>query len=257
MSALDQLKPLDRAFVQAYTDPDSPTYSNGTQSLLAVKPNINYESARTMAVRKFANANVKTSIQEIFDKLNITKEVRADRLKSIIADGKTSKVTMYDGEGNIRQVIEQPIKAADVCKAVDLMNKMDGTYDEAALPAKLAEREYMAMFKAMRREVQALRDVTTPQTAAIEATAHPDTIGTVDSGIQAADAATGQGEGIAGNQGQGTGAGAEGLAGVSPIQLSPTPETRSIKSLGGVSEATGSTVGIPELVDDTGYGGGI
>ena len=220
MSAIDKLKPIDRAFVKAYTDPNSPTYSNGTQSLLVARPNIDPDYARSAVVRLKAKDSVRSSIQEIMDKLDFTDEVRAKRLRELINDDRRQCVKVFDGEGNLKQVIESPVKAADVGKLIDIANKMDGTYDRASLPTKLAEREYSELLKGMRKQ---LSERKSPQTSATEPTAIDVQPVIATDVIQPSDASTAQEQGIQPIPAEGTIEGGRGLTGVPSSSKSGEP----------------------------------
>jgi phage terminase small subunit len=248
-SALDTLTIPEKVFVTAYTTP-GPTLGNGTQSVLVAKPHLGYDTARVKASEIIARSNVRTAINEIMDKLGLTEEVRADRIKSLIAHGKTSKVVMSDGEGNVRQVIEQPIKAADVFKGIDLLNKMDGTYDRAALPTKLAEREYDALrrqaTRALRNEISRERAIQ----AEVITTPTPESLVAADIGPTANDTSVDVDSSPTTTQPQGDACivdqgaverleGVEGLAGVSDVKLSASSDDRNKESLGGDEEYLG------------------
>jgi phage terminase small subunit len=228
LGTLDTLKPDDRAIVEAYVRPDSATVGNGTQSILSIKPSLSPEYARVAASRLLRKDNIRTSIQELMQKIGLTEQVRAERLKDLIIDSRRQNVKVYDGKGNLKQVIESPVKPADVAKLIDIANKMDGTYARAELPSKLAEREYSALRTEMLREMRRAISNKPPKQAHIESVGTIQALGIPGDGIEPTDASTGQGEGIEGIPGDIPGSGVEGLAGVPRVEEDGKPDNPDI-----------------------------
>ena len=67
--AIDSLNPRRRAFVENYTNPSSPTFSNATQSLSAVAPDLTYSSTRELASRELTKVDTQLAIRERLDEL--------------------------------------------------------------------------------------------------------------------------------------------------------------------------------------------
>lgn len=122
-----RLTPQQGAFVSLYANPESPTYGNGTQSVIAVpgRRGKSYAAARAQAVDYLSNPNIQSEIEALATQSGLTSLFRLKRLKDI-ADGQYVREVWKDEEGRVH---ETP-KASEVIKALDVVNKMTGLYEK-------------------------------------------------------------------------------------------------------------------------------
>ena len=90
-----KLNPRQKRFVKAYTDPKSPTFSNGSKSAVAV----GYAETRgkETASRLVTSGNVSNEIQRVLDAAGATEEKACARLNEGL-DAKTTRVGFVLGE---------------------------------------------------------------------------------------------------------------------------------------------------------------
>ena len=95
--------------------------NNGAKAYLSVYPNSSEESARANASRLLTNDNVLTKLRELQDEHFKKKMLSAIHKRKILDD------IIMDSESSNN----------DKIKAIDLSNKMDGTYNELNKPIEI------------------------------------------------------------------------------------------------------------------------
>lgn len=79
------LPPRRAAFVAAYTDPESPTFGNGTQSAIAAGYAAT-PAARVESTRLLANDSVSNAVQSALEAAGLTREHLSARLRRFLDD---------------------------------------------------------------------------------------------------------------------------------------------------------------------------
>ena len=151
-------------FIANYTDKDNPiTYSNGTQSVMKAYGYDNTNMSAVHANTLLSNSKVKSEVERILDELDMGTKVRLESIKEIIRGSDTQETvtvtTKLDKEGNktgdtYRAVTTKAPTASDKLKAIDLLGKIDGTYDKNKAKADVVSNELKAIFRQQRRELQ-------------------------------------------------------------------------------------------------------
>jgi len=143
-SAMDSLTLKQRTLVEAYTDPHSPTYGNKTQSYLRASPNVTYKTAGAEGVTTLAKPRVQLAVKEELEAIGIGRKVRNEVLRSIVSGShrQTVEQTYQDGDKIRKQTTISTPRAHDQVSAIRELNKIDGTYAEAAVAGDIARDEY-------------------------------------------------------------------------------------------------------------------
>jgi hypothetical protein len=106
----ETLSPRRRAFVDAYTNPDSPTFGNGTQSVIAAGYSDHPVGARVQAHHLLTSPNgVASPVRAAFEAQGVNDHWRANLLKRYAEDGDASW------------------KRAPAVRAIELTARIDGT----------------------------------------------------------------------------------------------------------------------------------
>ena len=155
-----------RDFINNYTDINTNTYGNGTQS---VKQAYNYSddnSAAVTANRLLSNTKVKSEVERIIHELDLGPKVRLMAVKKIIEGSDKQKTTTIttklDSKGKktgetYKAVTTKAPTASDKIKAIDLLGKIDGTYDKNKAKADFVSTELKAIFRVQRAELTGKR----------------------------------------------------------------------------------------------------
>lgn len=159
-SALEQLTPADQAFVAAYTDIDNPTtFSNGTRSYMASRPNAGYGTARTTAAKVLAKPEMKTAVQEILDEHGASYKVR---LRALI-DGALGRTTdeivtvRKDKDGNVIEetTVTKPVPHSSRTKYHQMLLELSGDADRAKAESKIRTDAMIAASKRIMKRIKA------------------------------------------------------------------------------------------------------
>ena len=139
-----ELTTRQEAFVAAYIDTESSTFGNGTQAYLKAHPGAKSTTANTESSRALANPKIQSAIDQALAKAGITIADRASALAEAIKGQATKEAKTYhvvEGERVLTSVVEAPAYTGrDKLQAIDLVNRMDGTY-ERVLTEGTARRE--------------------------------------------------------------------------------------------------------------------
>ena len=142
-----------KAFVEAYINPESPTYSNGTQSALQAYNTVDSNSAGVMAHETLRSNNVLTYIEQLNAANQWGIEERSIQLSAMGKGEYVSRTTSTnrDAAGKVTgkvEVVKEPT-AKDILHAIDLSNKVEGIYNRASIQEHVAKREYDIKVQAM------------------------------------------------------------------------------------------------------------
>ncbi len=154
--AKNKLTLKQQAFIDNYINPDSPTYSNGKQSVIQAYGYDNPNSASVTASNLLTNTKVLSEMDRLLDELNMGAKVRLQSINSIMTGKHTQKTTTTttDAEGKkYRAVTVKAPTASDVLKSIDLLARIDGTYDKNKVKADLVSTELKGLIKKHREEL--------------------------------------------------------------------------------------------------------
>lgn len=119
----------ERTFVTAIASPGSPTYGNGTQSVLKAGYDVSLPQASKYAWELRRKPEIALAIDQLFNKHNLGIEVRTRKLTAILSSD-ISVTTQKDKNGKVVAVTEAPNTKYQL-QALHMVNKMDGTYARA------------------------------------------------------------------------------------------------------------------------------
>lgn len=139
-----QLSPKQAIFARVFSDPESPNFLNLTRSMKEVNPRLSDDTAHTMAREYLGKPLVANSIVERLNKANLGIEVRAEKLKDIISHRGIGKVVSHTRQLDDETVTETQHNPSwgQVLRAIDVTNKLDGSYQAANRTVDLAADEY-------------------------------------------------------------------------------------------------------------------
>lgn len=147
---LRPIRPQERVFALAFGLPDSPTFANGTQSMLKANPSLSQSVAASMASEYLDRPHVSNTIATIMQKAGLGIEVRADRLKDIISHRDIGKVVSKTTRSEDGEAVTETTHGPgykDMLKAIDVANKMDGLYAKNQGAVDVAVEEYRSLSK--------------------------------------------------------------------------------------------------------------
>jgi phage terminase small subunit len=144
-------------FIDNYIDQSKDTFNNATQSYLAAYGNKSYKSAQVQASRLLSKPIIQDTIEQLIEELNMGPKVRLKNIEAIIT-GKHRQETVTtstdaDGKEYTSKTLKGP-RASDVIKAVDLVEKITGTYDKNRAKADVVSTELKALIKRTRGKDQ-------------------------------------------------------------------------------------------------------
>lgn len=146
-----------RDFIANYTNIDNPkTYSNATQS---VKQSYGYSddnSAAVMGNHLLSNSKVIDSIEQNIIDLGMESKVRLKAINEVIngthRQETVTETTDKDGNTYTSKTLKAP-RASDLVKAVDLIEKITGTYDKNKAKADVVSADLKDIMRRHRREL--------------------------------------------------------------------------------------------------------
>lgn len=147
-----KLSPKQKAFVEAYTDPEGGTFLNGVQSYLRSHPDAKYNSALVQAHTDLQKPHIRNAVDQELSKYGFGKSDRLEIVAQIGRGELTYEQEQIDKYGNIRTVQVRP-SITERLKAIDQANKMDGTYAEIRVAEDVAKDEARALEKKLLRDV--------------------------------------------------------------------------------------------------------
>ena len=147
-----------KAFAENYAMPDSDTYLNATQSVIASGHTSNPKSAAVIGSKALRNDNVLSYIEQINDSNGNSIEERSKLVADVLAGvhRNTTKTTHMDADGNPRgtTLVEKSLSPTEIARLVDLTNRAEGLYNKANVAEHVAKREYDERIAAMREEMK-------------------------------------------------------------------------------------------------------
>jgi len=169
-----KLTPKQKRFAEAYTDiTNKQTFGNGTQSVLIAYNTESTDTAKRLAHDLTTKPNVLNYIEELNAKHGNSIEERS-KVLAMCAQGTMQSETItrqIDGDGNVTAETRnvKGISPAQILKAIDLSNKVEGIYNRAQVAEHIARRENDKRMQELRdslqKRVQATRRANTRQEA--------------------------------------------------------------------------------------------
>ena len=147
-----------QGFIDNYTNPENGlTYSNATQSYLQAHNGITYNTAKVEGCKNLTKPNIISEIDRVITELNMGSKVRLKRLNEVLTGNHTTttQTTTQDAEGKeyTSKTIKSPT-ARDTLQAIDLLSKIDGTYDKNKVKADVMSSELKSLIKSHRKELE-------------------------------------------------------------------------------------------------------
>lgn len=135
-----------KRFAENYTNPDSDTFLNGTQSALQAGYAQNPKQAAVTAHNNIRKENVLSYMEQLNRDNGYGIEDRSS-IRGNIAKGLYSPKTIsthYDEDGNPRgkTVVEKQVTIDQLIKLDDLTNRVEGVYNKANVAEHVAKREH-------------------------------------------------------------------------------------------------------------------
>ena len=147
-----------QGFINAYTDPENGlTYGNGTQ---AVKKAYNYTDNNMSAVQAhnlLSNSKVRSKLDTIIEESNVGAKVRINTIAEIVHGNymQATHTTTTDKDGNeYHSSTSKAPTARDRLQAIDLLSKIDGTYDKNKVKADVMSADLKSLIKEHRKSLK-------------------------------------------------------------------------------------------------------
>jgi hypothetical protein len=136
-------------FVVAITDPENPDFGNiekNAETQLRVSKNTSIKGC--FKQRK----DLRSEIERILEERGMGQHHRSDFLASIVLKRGTRVTKRYNKEGQLVERIESEPSFADQIKAIEVMNRMAGTYDDNKVKRDLAKAEYKSLLSKLMKD---------------------------------------------------------------------------------------------------------
>lgn len=144
-----------RMFISAYTNPEAPTYLNATESAKKVctgDPEKVEKHANIYGYRIKHHPKVQNAIQEILDNSQFGMERRLQVLAEIGNGTSVTEKEVVTKHGEIVTIQVRP-SMRERLQAVDLANKVDGTYSQQKLDMDIARDEAAKLHNKILKDV--------------------------------------------------------------------------------------------------------
>jgi len=141
------LSPKRRLFVQNYTDKDSPTFGNGTQSYLQAYPNSQISTAGTEAHRLLQNPQIQNEVQSVLNDIGRDYNVRLKEIDAI-ASGYTIVSETIGPDGKVTTV-KKPVSPRERLDAHKYLLRLTGEEDRSRATGKIINDRLVKLSKQM------------------------------------------------------------------------------------------------------------
>ena len=146
-----------KQFINFYTDIDNKeTFLNATQSYLNVYGNRSRHSASVQASKLMSRRDLRSEIDRIIQELDLGEKVRLKAIKDVLTGVYTQETVTEaeDKDGNkYKSVVSKTPSARERLHAVDLLSKIDGTYDKNKAKADVMSAELKSLIKQHRKDM--------------------------------------------------------------------------------------------------------
>jgi len=158
-SKVHGIPPKQQALIRAYTNPEKPTYLNGTQSALVSYNTTDRNTAGVMAHEVLKQPKVQSEIERILNAMQMGVEVRQTERASIIRHsllGKTITKRVKDPKtGEVSVEVTRGPAYSTKLKALDQMDKIAGVYNQAELQKELIRPAVQELARTHLKEIKA------------------------------------------------------------------------------------------------------
>lgn len=146
-AALAKLNPRDAAVVLAYATPGSETVGNGAASVRAVDPGVHPDHARRVGYRIMQHPAAQEAIEAILARHGLDRDRRAVMVAEMLQTDYRSETTVHvaDCNGQTQRTVTRrsQVQPKERLHAIDLLNRMDGVYEEARVARDVAREAYV------------------------------------------------------------------------------------------------------------------
>jgi len=137
-----KLSPQAIQIIKNYVDPESPTYGNARRSYEMVRPEHTNEASMVRCSQTFmANPNVKNAIEHLLEENGFGIQQRIKTLADIGTGRAVMEKEEVTKDGEVVVVQVQPT-FSERMKAVEIANKVDGTYAKLEAAREIAVDEH-------------------------------------------------------------------------------------------------------------------
>lgn len=145
----DSLKPRQQQAMAAYIDPSSPTHGNGTQSWkTAYKAAESSVGASVNMSRLLNSTNGQRAVRELMEFHSLGTERRIRKLSELVHGGNEQVVQTFNKDGELVRTVTSTGPQSDRLKAIDILNRMDGSYAEAEAVQSVAAEAAKQLIRA-------------------------------------------------------------------------------------------------------------
>ena len=155
------LKPSYRVAIEAYTNPDLPTFGNKSRTgILAFNTNSPITGAQGTN-RVLSNPLAQELIEQRLSKLGLGREIRLTSLAEVAAGVRKRKITTKTSGINAKgqevdlltETVSEP-SGSEIARANDVLSKIDGTYDKSKAQREVMTDAMKSLIKRMGRNIQ-------------------------------------------------------------------------------------------------------
>jgi phage terminase small subunit len=145
-------------FIEHYTDPESKTQGNATQSAIAAGYSDKGNNAAQAGHYLLSIPDIRLEIERILEENNAGRKVRLRQLGDIVAGRYIfeTESTSYDSEGKVISTVrtKRPPSPTEIAKVSDQINKMQGVYDKNRADADAYGNELRELMKRERKQLK-------------------------------------------------------------------------------------------------------
>ena len=147
-----------QGFINAYTDPGNGlTFGNKTQSYMEGYKTDNKGVASVEGSRLLDNPRVKSELDRIIDDMNMGSKVRMQTINEVMTGSymQATHTTTTDKDGNeYHSSTSKGPTSRDRLQAIDLLSKIDGTYDKNKVKADVMSADLKSLIKEHRKSLE-------------------------------------------------------------------------------------------------------
>lgn len=140
-------------FVVEITDPDSPNFGNALGSAVSAM-DVTYETAHKQSFKLMRQDRIRNEIERILEERGMGKEHRSSVLIELITQKMSRKTERYNEEGKLVETVKSSPTFSDIIKAIDTLNRMDGTYTEQKKVSDQERDVHRVLIKEVMREAR-------------------------------------------------------------------------------------------------------
>ena len=140
-------------FVVEITDPDSPNFGNALGSAVSGM-DVTYETAHKQSYKLMRQDRIRNEIERILEERGMGKGHRSSILIELITQEMSRNTERFNSEGELVEVVKSSPTFSDIIKAVDLLNRMDGTYTQQKSVSDQERDEHRLLLKQIMMEAR-------------------------------------------------------------------------------------------------------